>query len=137
MPTLLDPPPGPAAPGAYDFARDAWFEGVGGVGLAHEARRSIIALADAALAPAARDGGQRLALVAGRAPAADIARGHGAQRPAAPRALPAAVTTSHQDWLDHDTRDDLRASGLAHMLAIAGLHTAAVTGFVFFALALG
>jgi competence protein ComEC len=32
--TLLDPPPGPAAPGAYDFARDAWFEGIGGVGLA-------------------------------------------------------------------------------------------------------
>ena len=31
---LLDPPPGPAAPGVYDFARDAWFEGVGGVGLA-------------------------------------------------------------------------------------------------------
>ncbi|MBV9509965.1 MAG: DUF4131 domain-containing protein, partial [Caulobacteraceae bacterium] len=31
---LLDPPPGPASPGAYDFARDAWFEGLGGVGLA-------------------------------------------------------------------------------------------------------
>ena len=31
---LLDPPPAPAAPGAYDFARDAWFEGEGGVGLA-------------------------------------------------------------------------------------------------------
>ncbi len=31
---LVDPPPGPAAPGAYDFARDAWFDGIGGVGLA-------------------------------------------------------------------------------------------------------
>jgi len=31
---LLDPPPGPAAPGAFDFARDAWFSGLGGVGLA-------------------------------------------------------------------------------------------------------
>ena len=31
-------------------------------------------------------------------------------------------------------RNDLRAAGLAHMLAIAGLHTAALSGFVFFAL---
>jgi competence protein ComEC len=46
--------------------------------------------------------------------------------------LAAAVTTSHQDWLDPARRDDLRASGLAHMLAIAGLHTAALSGFVFF-----
>jgi competence protein ComEC len=31
---MLGPPPPPAAPGAYDFARDAWFHGVGGVGFA-------------------------------------------------------------------------------------------------------
>jgi competence protein ComEC len=51
--------------------------------------------------------------------------------------LAAAVTTSHQDWLDPARRDDLRASGLAHMLAIAGLHTAALSGFVFFAFRIG
>ncbi len=39
--------------------------------------------------------------------------------------LAVAVTTSHEDWLSDDARDDLRAAGLAHMLAIAGLHTAA------------
>jgi competence protein ComEC len=48
----------------------------------------------------------------------------------------AAVTTSHQDWLDPADTEDLRNSGLAHMLAIAGLHTAAVTGFVFAAIRL-
>ena len=47
--------------------------------------------------------------------------------------LAVAVTTSHQDWLAAEHRDDLRGSGLAHMLAIAGLHTAAVSGFAFFA----
>jgi len=47
--------------------------------------------------------------------------------------LTVAVTTSHQDWLAANHRDDLRASGLAHMLAIAGLHTAALSGFAFFA----
>ena len=29
---LLNPPPEPASPGAYDFARDSYFQGVGGVG---------------------------------------------------------------------------------------------------------
>ena len=47
--------------------------------------------------------------------------------------LAVAVTTSHQDWLPAAHRDDLRGSGLAHMLAIAGLHTAALSGFAFFA----
>ena len=51
--------------------------------------------------------------------------------------LVVTVTTSHEDWLDDQSRNDLRGSGLAHMLAIAGLHTAAVSGFVFFALRLG
>jgi competence protein ComEC len=50
--------------------------------------------------------------------------------------LAIAVTTSHQDWLSPKVRDDLRASGLAHMLAIAGLHTAALSGFVFVSLRL-
>ena len=31
---ILNPPPGPASPGAYDFARDAFFQRVGGVGFA-------------------------------------------------------------------------------------------------------
>jgi len=38
---LLDPPPAPAAPGAYDFARDAWFEGEGAVGLARSQPEQI------------------------------------------------------------------------------------------------
>ncbi len=31
---ILNPPPPPASPGSYDFARDAYFEGIGAVGLA-------------------------------------------------------------------------------------------------------
>jgi competence protein ComEC len=31
---LLQPPPPPAWPGGFDFARHAWFQGVGGVGFA-------------------------------------------------------------------------------------------------------
>lgn len=129
--TLLDPPPGPAAPGAYDFAKDAWFEGVGGVGLAMRPPDQI--------APPPAPFALRLELamnalrwsvathLAGAIHAVMGADDGGAA------GLAVAVTTSHQDWLAASDRDALRGSGLAHMLAIAGLHTAAVSGFAFFA----
>ncbi|MFI4976998.1 MAG: ComEC/Rec2 family competence protein, partial [Caulobacterales bacterium] len=130
--TLLDPPPSPAAPGAYDFARDAWFQGEGGVGLAREAPQAI---ALPAAPPRLR---AEMALNAFRWRVAQRLAAHldlvmgGKAGDAAGLAI--AVTTSHQDWLSADARNDLRRSGLAHMLAIAGLHTAAVSGFVFFGL---
>lgn len=129
--TLLDPPPGPAAPGAYDFARDAWFEGVGGVGLAMRPPEPVGLPAPP---PALR---LELAMNALRWSVAlrlaqDIHAVMGRDDGGA-AGLVAAVTTSHQDWLASDDRDALRGSGLAHMLAIAGLHTAAVSGFAFFA----
>ena len=129
--TLLDPPPGPASPGAYDFARDAWFEGIGGVGLA------LKWPSPAKLAAPPWDLRLEMAVNAmrwsiARALAANINSVMGSHDGGA-AGLAVAVTTSHQDWLASGRRDDLRASGLAHMLAIAGLHTAAISGFAFFA----
>ncbi|MDR3512154.1 MAG: ComEC/Rec2 family competence protein [Caulobacteraceae bacterium] len=132
---LLDPPPAPAAPGGYDFARDAWFQGIGGVGFS-KAAPSVIDLAppswplrwEMAVNAARWSLAQRLA--------ADVSSLMG-PRDGGATGLVVTVATSHEDWLDDQSRDDLRASGLAHMLAIAGLHTAAVSGFVFFALRLG
>jgi competence protein ComEC len=133
--TLLDPPPGPASPGAYDFARDAWFEGIGGVGLAMRAPVT------AYLSPPPWRLRLEMAVNAlrwsvARHLAADIGAVMGPDDGGA-AGLAVAVTTSHQDWLAADHRDDLRASGLAHMLAIAGLHTAALSGFAFFAFRFG
>lgn len=127
---LLDPPPGPAAPGAYDFARDAWFEGLGGVGLSM--RDPVITYLPDPPWPVRMEmamNATRWKIAKGLAH--DIHSVLGADDGGA-AGLAAAVTTSHQDWLAADHRDDLRASGLAHMLAIAGLHTAALTGFAFF-----
>ncbi len=132
---LLDPPPGPAAPGAFDFARDAWFERIGGVGLALK-QPVMIALAPPPLSIRAAQAVNRLRWRLARQLVGDIrAMSFGAGEGAA--GLAAAVTTSHQDWLPAEAADNLRGSGLAHMLAIAGLHTAAVCGFVFAALRLG
>lgn len=129
--TLLDPPPGPAAPGAYDFARDAWFEGIGGVGLAMSrpdpidlAPPPVLLRLELAMNEMRWTVALRLASAIHAVMGADDGGAAG---------LAAAVTTSHQDWLPSADRDALRGSGLAHMLAIAGLHTAAVTGFAFFA----
>jgi competence protein ComEC len=132
---LLDPPPGPAAPDAFDFARDAWFQGIGGVGLAMRAPT----FAALPVPP----WGVRLEMAVNALRwrvACQLARDIGAvmgPEDGGAAGLAVAVTTSHQDWLAPDHRDDLRGSGLAHMLAIAGLHTAALSGFAFFAFRMG
>jgi competence protein ComEC len=133
--TLLDPPPGPASPGAYDFARDAWFEGIGGVGLAMKPP-TVISLAPppARLQTVLNINALRWSMA--QRLAGDLRELMGQQDGGA-TGLAVTVATSHEDWLDDGSRDDLRASGLAHMLAIAGLHMAAVSGFMFFALRLG
>ena len=125
MRAILDPPPGPASPGGFDFARDAWFAGLGGVGLALTPPRRIDAppmglwlRLQTGLNTVRWRLAERLAYALGEGEAAGLA---------------AAVTTSHQAWLSEADAQDLRDSGLAHMLAIAGLHTAAVTGFVYLA----
>ena len=131
---LLDPPPRPAAPGAFDFARDAWFERIGGVGLALKPPEPVF-LPDPPPSLGIELWFNRLRWQVASRLAEDIGRfapdaGAGAQ------GLAAAVATSHEDWLPAEDEDGLRGSGLAHMLAIAGLHTAAVSGFVFAALRL-
>ncbi|HUZ12557.1 MAG TPA: ComEC/Rec2 family competence protein [Caulobacteraceae bacterium] len=131
---LLDPPPPPAAPGAYDFARDAWFAGEGGVGLARTAPTPI-ALPAPPWRLSMEMAVNALRWNVARRLAADLDRAMGGHAGDAV-GLAIAVTTSHQDWLSQGARNDLRNAGLAHMLAIAGLHTAALSGFVFFSLRL-
>ena len=132
---LLNPPPAPAAPGAFDFARDAWFQRIGGVGLALK-QPVMIDLPPPPLSIRAVQTVNRLRWRLARQLVGDVrAMSGGAGEGAA--GLVAAVTTSHQDWLPSEAADNLRGSGLAHMLAIAGLHTAAVCGFVFATLRLG
>ncbi len=128
---ILDPPPGPASPGSYDFARDAWFDRVGAVGLALTPPQEVD--------PPKPSLGLRLEMAVNQLRwrlAERLVEDLQAMGQAQGAGLVAAVTTSHQDWLDPADTDDLRNSGLAHMLAIAGLHTAAVTGFVFAAIRL-
>jgi competence protein ComEC len=45
----LSPPPGPALPGDYDFARAAWFQGLGAVGYATAAPEPVTSAGEAPL----------------------------------------------------------------------------------------
>ncbi|RAK69260.1 competence protein ComEC [Phenylobacterium kunshanense] len=120
---ILNPPPPPAAPGAYDFARDAYFESMGAVGLA---LRSPEATSFERPAP------WRLRLSM-RVNAARWALTHRIVESLGPETggLAAAMTTGHEAFIPREQVDALRAAGLAHIVSISGLHMAIVGGFVF------
>jgi len=119
---MLGPPPPPAAPGAYDFARDAWFDGIGGVGFALTPPTVI----DLPKAP------WRLrATMAVNAVRWSLARRIVSQMGEHAGGLAAAMTTGHEAFISQQQTDDMRASGLAHIISISGLHMAIVGGFAF------
>lgn len=125
---ILNPPPGPASPDAYDFARDAYFQRIGGVGFAVKAPRLVeLGQPDRQLRWTLAVNGFRWSL------ARRIVDRLGPRE----GGVAAAMTTGHEAWLTRDTLDAMRDSGLAHILSISGLHMAVVGGFVFFAVRLG
>lgn len=125
---LLNPPPPPAAPGAYDFARNAWFDGIGGVGVALTPPQ-IITLPE----PPPR---LKLRLIINALRWSLAQRISERMSPTA-GGLGAAMVTGNEAFIAQDTEDDLRDAGLAHIISISGLHMAIVGGFVFFAVRLG
>jgi competence protein ComEC len=125
---ILNPPPPPASPGAYDFARDSYFRGIGGVGLAMtEARPADLQTPPWRLRV-------RMGINAFRWRLAERIVGHLGERTGG---IATAMTTGHEAWISQDDTQTMRDSGLAHILSISGLHMVIVGGFVFFAVRLG
>lgn len=106
----LLPPPPPAVPGAYDYARVAWFDQVGATGRGF----APVTL----LRPGAPDNGLRARL------SAHIQ----AQSPGSPGAIAAALATGDQGAIALDDAEAMRRAGLAHLLSVSGLHITAVVG---------
>ena len=109
-----EPPAGAIWPGGYDFAFWAWFDGRGAQGYA--------------LTPTKRLGGEASGVAALRAKLSERIR---EQAPGDGGALAAALLTGDRSGLSQDAQEAMRASGLAHVLAISGLHMALLTGLVF------
>jgi competence protein ComEC len=113
----LMPPAPPAVPGAYDFARAAWFQGVGGTGRASEVR----------LVGPAGEQGWRARLASWRQRLADHVR---SRLDGAPGGIAAALATGDQSGIPEEDAEAMRRSGLAHLLSVSGLHLTAVVGAV-------
>jgi competence protein ComEC len=112
----LAPPPPMALPGTYDFARDAWFKGLGAVGKAMGPIE--------VLKPAAPRGLDR---------ARTNLRQHiGSRLPPGPAGIAIALATGDQNAVDADDAEAMRRSGLTHLLSVSGLHIAAVVAFAMF-----
>ncbi len=128
---LLDPPPAPFMPGGYDFARGAWFQGIGGVGLI-PGQPKIMSSPPCPWALTALMTLNRLRwrisqqLVATITPEFSDGRAMGG--------FAAALVTGDQAFVPQSLIGDMRSSGLAHILSISGVHMAVVGGFVFLAL---
>lgn len=115
----LSPPQGPAEPGGFDFRQYAWFQGLGAVGYT---RNPVLTVAPA------MDGITGLRVFSLRmAISARIQQ----ILPGDVGGFAAAVTTGDRSAISQSALNALRASNLAHLLAISGLHMGLLAGFVF------
>ncbi len=113
----LMPPPGPSLPNGYDFARTAWFSGLGATG-------SL--LGEASLYSAAPTDNYNWA--ERRESLADRIR-QSMDKDAA--AVGAALLLGSEGAITEEDSEALRNSGMAHLLSVSGLHITAVVGASF------
>jgi competence protein ComEC len=125
----LAAPSRPALPGDYDFARAAWFQGLGAVGYAlGRAER------DATAPPPPWDLAFWAAIEGIRQGINDRIR---AVLQSETGAIAAALVVGERGGITDATNDAFRASGLYHLLSISGLHMVIVAGAAFWAVRLG
>jgi len=119
----LWPPPRAVAPGGYDFARDAYFAGIGAVGTT---------FGTISVLPPPRDAPWRQRFFA----AIDRARNRLAMRVDTiiggdEGAIAAAMVTGKRDFLSNDAKDLIREAGIFHIITISGLQMTLVAGIFF------
>jgi len=115
---VLMPPPGPAAPGAYDFGRAAFFDRIGAVGYAYGKPRLIGKPPPPGLSAP-------LVLAIEHLRWSMTMRLHEVL-PGSEGSIASALITGERGGISESDEQALRDAGLAHVLAIAGLHMALV-----------
>lgn len=106
----LMPPAPPAVPGAYDFERVAWFDGLGATGRGFAPVEIVT--------PGERKSGLRERLTAHVQSQVEGSAG----------GIAAALVTGDRGAIGEADAEALRRSGLAHLLSVSGLHVTAVVG---------
>ncbi|MBK9431838.1 MAG: ComEC/Rec2 family competence protein [Sphingomonadales bacterium] len=117
----LMPPPGPALPGGYDFARQAWFDELGATG-------SVLGQPNVR-APTTAEGpfwkGWRDRIATHVYGSMGEATGP----------IGAALLVGSRGAIAEADAEALRNSGMAHLLSVSGLHVTAIVGGTFFVIA--
>jgi competence protein ComEC len=115
----LSSPSGPVEPGGFDFQRNAWFKSLGAVGytripalMLEEPRVDSFSLAI-----------YKLRIGLSQAIKSRMSDETGP--------FASAILTGDRTDIDQSALEDLRASNLAHLLAISGLHMGLLTGVIF------
>jgi competence protein ComEC len=122
----MDAAPPPTQPGAADLGRDLFFQSIGAVGFVYGRARIIVAARPPDLAARIGEGVEAL-------------RQRMTQRiqsvlPGSTGGIASALITGTRGGINDADEAALRDAGLAHVLAIAGLHMALVGGGLFWLL---
>lgn len=116
----LLPPAGPAVPGAYDFSQRAWFEGLGATGSALDEIELIEQANNSQNIDAVRN---------------NIAQHVREKMPGRAGSIGATLASGDRGAIAMEDAQAMRRSGLAHLLAISGLHVTAIVMMSFFLIA--
>lgn len=119
--SVLKPPSPPVFPGDFDFQRYAYFRQWGAVGYTLRAFEVVKPAKDTGFLNAVRISIET-----------HLEKSLGQDNSAIPKAL----LIGNRSTINQDDLDAIRDAGLAHMLAISGLHVGLVAGFIFFFLRL-
>ena len=120
----LNPPSSPVLPGGFDFQRYMFFKGIGAVGFAYGTPRRVEERGSGGLVARLQALRARIALNA-------------IQKNGENGGVAAALLVGQHTAITESDQEAMRWAGLAHMLAISGLHIGLFFGFVFFVVRFG
>lgn len=122
----LQPPSGPVYPGGFDFSRAAYFDQRGAGGF-------VIGTVSAVPEPKFDQAGLSVARAAIERFRTAFAERIAKSLPGQEGTIAQALIVGQRQAIPETVADDLRIAGLAHILAISGLHMVLLTGSVFWA----
>jgi competence protein ComEC len=122
----LDTPPAPSEPGANDLGRSLFFQSIGAVGFAYGRAHLIVPARPPTLVQRVSQEIEDLRLAMTQRIQAGLSGSIGG--------IASALITGERGGISDEDEEALRDAGLAHVLAIAGLHMALMGGGIFWLL---
>ena len=121
---ILEPPPRPVYPNGYDSARKYYYNNIGALGYVIA---PVMVVSNNDNAQAQITWRTKIDLLRDR-----ISQSIEQHLDGQTAAVATALLTGIRSKISNEVRDNMRTSGLAHLLAISGLHMALFTGVLFF-----